>query len=120
MTNTRLTDTEILEFRFPVRCLEFGIRGGSGGSGHWRGGDGIVREIEFLEPMQVTLLTQHRVEAPYGLQGGKAGASGQQILIRQGTTPIHLKGIDEVTVQVGDRIRLLTPGGGGYGRALPD
>jgi 5-oxoprolinase (ATP-hydrolysing) len=120
MTNTRLTDPEILEFRFPVRCLEFGIRAGSGGNGHWRGGDGIVREIEFLEPMQVTLLTQHRVEAPYGLQGGEAGASGQQILIRQGTTPIHLKGIDEVTVQVGDRIRLLTPGGGGYGRALPD
>lgn len=115
MTNTRLTDPEELEFRYPVRVQQFGIRPNSGGAGTWCGGDGIVREISFLRPVDFTLLSQHRSIAPYGLEGGSPGQPGQQWLLRPNGDRIPLSGIDHCALQPGDRIRLETPGGGGYG-----
>jgi len=110
MTNTAITDPEILEQRYPVRLHRFSLRPGSGGEGRWRGGDGIVREVEFLRPLEVSLLTQHRVEAPYGLAGGGDGACGRQTL--NGT---ELPGITAFSAQPGDRLVIETPGGGGWG-----
>ncbi|GAB2544661.1 hydantoinase B/oxoprolinase family protein [Spirosoma aerophilum] len=115
MTNTKLTDPEELERRYPVRLHQFSIRAGSGGSGQWRGGDGIVREIEFLEPVQATLLSQHRVIPPYGLHGGDAGATGQQTLMYADGREESLPGIFTRPMQAGERIRIETPGGGGVG-----
>ncbi|ADB36801.1 hydantoinase B/oxoprolinase family protein [Spirosoma linguale] len=115
MTNTKLTDPEELERRYPVRLHTFSIRTGSGGNGQWRGGDGIIREIEFLEPVQATLLSQHRVAKPYGLDGGDAGATGQQTLIHVDGRAERLPGIFTRAMQAGERIRIETPGGGGAG-----
>ena len=117
MTNTKLTDPEELERRYPVRLHQFAIRTGSGGTGQWRGGDGIVREIEFLEPVQTTLLSQHRTVAPYGLNGGEPGAVGQQTLIRSDGHEENLPGIFTRAMQAGERIRIETPGGGGANQA---
>lgn len=113
MTNTKLTDPEELERRYPVRLHEFSIRAGSGGGGVWKGGDGIVREVEFLEPVQATLLSQHRVVAPYGLNGGKPGQVGRQTLIWVDGHSEELPGIFTRAMQAGERIRIETPGGGG-------
>ncbi len=115
MTNTRITDVEEMELRYPVRLLQFAIRRGSGGAGLWRGGDGIVREFEFLEAVEMTLLSQHRVEAPYGIQGGAAGMAGAQYLIHPDGREEPLAGIDSRTLQPGQRVRLETPGGGACG-----
>ncbi|GAB3735481.1 hydantoinase B/oxoprolinase family protein [Spirosoma lituiforme] len=115
MTNTKLTDPEEFERRYPVRLHEFSIRTGSGGKGQWRGGDGIVRDIEFLEPVQATLLSQHRVIAPYGLKGGDSGLSGRQTLIYSDGREESLPGIFTRAMQAGERIRIETPGGGGAG-----
>lgn len=115
MTNTKLTDPEELERRYPVRLREFSIRAGSGGAGQWRGGDGIIREIEFLEPVQATLLSQHRVAAPYGLNGGEPGQVGRQTLIHVNGHEEALPGIFTRAMQAGERIRIETPGGGGVG-----
>ncbi|MCX6217754.1 hydantoinase B/oxoprolinase family protein [Spirosoma sp.] len=117
MTNTKLTDPEELERRYPVRLHTFSIRTGSGGNGQWRGGDGIIREIEFLEPVQATLLSQHRGVKPYGLDGGDAGATGQQTLIHADGRTERLPGIFTRAMQAGERIRIKTPGGGGAGTA---
>lgn len=117
MTNTRITDPEILEFRYPVRLENFGIRKKSGGSGLWKGGNGIERTITFLEPLEVTVLTQHRKELPYGLKGGEPGQKGRQYIIRKNGKIENLKGIDARHVNPGDAITILTPGGGGYGGA---
>ncbi len=117
MTNTRITDPEILEKRYPLLLREFSIRRGSGGGGAYRGGDGLVREIEFLESLDVTLLCERRVYAPYGLAGGEPGATGQNLWIQAGGIEIDLGGKNQFTVQPGDRVRILTPGGGGYGQA---
>ncbi|QMW00370.1 hydantoinase B/oxoprolinase family protein [Spirosoma foliorum] len=113
MTNTKLTDPEEFERRYPVRLHQFAIRAGSGGNGQWRGGDGIIREIEFLEPVQATLLSQHRVVAPYGLHGGQSGAIGSQTLISANGQTESLPGIFTRAMQPGERIRIETPGGGG-------
>jgi len=113
MTNTAITDPEILEQRYPVRLHRFAIRKGSGGDGKWRGGDGIIREIEFLKPLQVSLLTQHRVEAPYGVEGGECGTRGRQTLNGE-----ELPGITAFDTQPGDRLVIETPGGGGWGKAI--
>ncbi|MCF0072115.1 hydantoinase B/oxoprolinase family protein [Dyadobacter sp. CY261] len=113
MTNTRITDAEQLERKYPVRLLEFGIRPGSGGSGRWRGGDGIVRKVEFLAPLHVTLLGQHRRFAPYGMAGGSDGACGRHLLASNGST-IELPGIYSQKVNAGDILTIETPGGGGY------
>ncbi len=116
MTNTAITDPEIVERRYPVRITEFSIRRGSGGAGKWRGGDGIVREYEFLAPLTVSLLTEHRKEQPYGVLGGQPGQCGRQLLLR-GDDEIVLPGTARVDVLPGDRLRMETPGGGGWGAA---
>jgi 5-oxoprolinase (ATP-hydrolysing) len=110
MTNTRITDPEVLEARFPVRLLRFSIREGSGGSGRWRGGDGLVREFEFLEPMRVSILSERRVRPPFGLDGGAPGAVGRNLHGEE-----ELGGKAVIDVQAGDRVRIETPGGGGFG-----
>ncbi len=115
MTNTRMTDPEVLEWRFPVRVEEFSIRHDSGGKGRFSGGNGARRKIRFLDDMTVTLLTSHRQTDPYGLNGGEAGARGRNTLIKAQTV-IELKGNDEVEVENGDIIMIETPGGGGYGK----
>jgi 5-oxoprolinase (ATP-hydrolysing) len=118
MTNTRLTDPEVLEGRYPVRLRQFSIRRGSGGAGQHHGGDGIVREIEFLEAVSVSLLTSRRTTAPYGLQGGSPGQPGRNRLRRLGGEVFEeLPGAALVQVQAGDVLRIETPGGGGYGAA---
>lgn len=119
MTNTRLTDAEVIERRYPVRVREFSIRSGSGGSGAYRGGDGIVRKLEFLRPLKVSMLSERRGPyAPFGLNGGEAGALGQNQLIRAGTTePVDLGGKFAIDVQPGDVLIIQTPGGGGWGES---
>ncbi|MCA9111402.1 MAG: hydantoinase B/oxoprolinase family protein, partial [Planctomycetaceae bacterium] len=118
MTNTRLTDIEIIERRYPVRIREFSIRRGSGGRGTHRGGDGIRREIEFLSPLKISLLTQRRgTFTPYGLSGGENGQIGRNTLRRHGTDElIDLGGCAQVEVGAGDVLSIETPGGGGFGQ----
>ncbi|MFJ8666658.1 hydantoinase B/oxoprolinase family protein [Streptomyces sp. NPDC093600] len=115
MTNSRLTDPEILEWRYPVRVDSFAVRGGSGGAGRWRGGDGTERRIRFLEPMTVALLTGHRRVPPYGMAGGAPGALGENTVERADGTVERLGGVDAVDVGPGDVLVVRTPGGGGYG-----
>ncbi|MCD4748094.1 MAG: hydantoinase B/oxoprolinase family protein [Thermoanaerobaculales bacterium] len=115
MTNTRITDPEILEHRYPVRLHRFAIRRGSGGAGKRRGGDGLIREIEFLEPLSVAFLGQHRLDGPYGMAGGSAGAVGRQRIIRANGRQEELDAIGACDVEAGDRIVLETPGAGGFG-----
>ena len=114
MTNTKITDPEELEFRYPVRLHRFSKRKNSGGEGRWRGGDGIIREVEFLEEVELTIITQHRKVAPYGLDGGKAGKRGRQTVQRAGGSRETLQGVDSRRMKKGDRIKIETPGGGGY------
>ncbi|NRB61581.1 MAG: hydantoinase B/oxoprolinase family protein [Saprospiraceae bacterium] len=116
MTNTRMTDPEELELKYPVRLWEFGLRLNSGGDGQWKGGNGIIRELEFLEPVDFTLISQHRIVAPYGMKGGENGMPGQQWLQKKNGTIEPIKGITDQSLSSGDRIRLETPGGGGYGK----
>jgi 5-oxoprolinase (ATP-hydrolysing) len=115
MTNSRLTDPEVLEWRYPVRLERYAIRRGSGGAGRWRGGDGGHREIRFGEPMTVTTLTGHRRVAPYGMAGGSPGALGRHWIERADGTVVPMAGCDSVAVGAGDLFVLETPGGGGYG-----
>ncbi len=116
MTNTRLTDPEIIERRYPVRVREFSIRRGSGGAGHHRGGEGVVRRLEFLRPLQVSILSERRGPyPPYGLNGGRPGALGRNTLMRADGTKIDLGAKAQFTVLPGDVLIIETPGGGGYG-----
>ncbi|MDB1089361.1 hydantoinase B/oxoprolinase family protein [Streptomyces sp. ACA25] len=115
MTNSRLTDPEILEWRFPVRVQDFRIRAGSGGAGRWPGGDGVSRRITFLKPMTVTLLTGHRRVPPYGMAGGSPGALGSNAVERADGRLEPLAGCDTAQVAAGDTLVVHTPGGGGYG-----
>jgi 5-oxoprolinase (ATP-hydrolysing) len=117
MTNSRLTDPEVLEWRFPVRLEEFRIRENSGGAGRWRGGDGLVRRIRFLEPMTVSILSSHRRVPPYGMAGGKPGQVGRNYVKRHGGRIEQLPGTASVAIQAGDELVIETPGGGGYGVA---
>jgi 5-oxoprolinase (ATP-hydrolysing) len=117
MTNTRLTDIEILEKFYPVQVQRFQIRSGSGGAGRHCGGNGVIREIRFLAPLEVSLLTQRRTIAPFGLKGGNGGESGKNIIQRRGATNEEiLSPLAQVTVDEGDVIKIITPGGGGYGQ----
>ncbi len=116
MTNTRITDPEVLERRCPVVVRTFAVRRGSGGAGRWRGGDGVVREIEFREPAQISLMAQHRVEAPYGAKGGDEGARGRQWHERADGTSVPVEGVVAIDCAAGEAIRVETPGGGGWGR----
>ena len=119
MTNTRLTDPEVLESRFPVRLCRFEIREGSGGEGLFRGGHGVIREIEFLEPLEVSLLTQRRGDfTPFGLEGGQNGSAGVNEIVYADGTVAKLEGIAAVSMQAGQRIRISTPGGGGWGPSI--
>jgi 5-oxoprolinase (ATP-hydrolysing) len=118
MTNTRITDPEELEFRYPVRLHRFALRPGSGGAGRWHGGHGIIREVEFTQPVAITILSQHRQERPYGLEGGSPGLPGRQYLIHPDGRLENLAGIDSRTVPAGCRIIIETPGGGGWGGPL--
>ena len=115
MTNTRMTDPEVLETRFPVRVERFAIRHGSGGAGRWRGGDGIVRHLRFLAPMTATVLSSHRVVPPHGAAGGAPGAVGVNAVERWGGGREALGGNDQVQMAEGDVFVMETPGGGGYG-----
>jgi 5-oxoprolinase (ATP-hydrolysing) len=117
MTNSRLTDPEVLEWRFPVRLDSYEIRRGSGGAGRHRGGSGGRRRLRFLEPMTVTLLSSHRRIAPYGMAGGEPGALGRQWIERADGTTTEVAGRDSVEVGGGDVLVVETPGGGGYGPA---
>jgi 5-oxoprolinase (ATP-hydrolysing) len=117
MTNTRLTDVEVLEDRYPVRVLQFAIRRGSGGRGQRRGGDGVVRRIQFLRPLEVSILSQRRGNhPPYGLEGGEAGALGINTLLRADGSRKKLPGSAQLTAEAGDVLIIETPGGGGYGK----
>ncbi len=117
MTNTRLTDVEVIERRYPVRVHEFSIRKGSGGAGQHQGGDGIVRKLEFLRPLNVSLLTERRGPfPPFGLNGGQPGSLGHNTLTKAGTKEIvELGGKAQLTVEAGDLLTIETPGGGGCG-----
>ncbi len=116
MTNTRITDPEVLEVRYPVRLREFSIRRGSGGAGEMTGGNGVVREIEFLKAVQVSIISSRRTgRPPYGMKGGKPGAWGANHWIRANGIVEPLSGTCQLNVAAGDRVRIETPGGGGYG-----
>jgi 5-oxoprolinase (ATP-hydrolysing) len=117
MTNSRLTDPEILELRHPVRVRGFGVRAGSGGAGDYHGGEGARRELEFLVPMRVSLLSGRRRIAPFGLQGGGDGAPGRTTLFRCDGTADDMAATDSALVNAGDRLVIETPGGGGFGTA---
>jgi len=114
MTNTRMTDPEVLEKRFPVRLEGFSIRSGSGGKGTWRGGNGVSRQMRFLEPVTVTTLCSHRVVAPFGGGQGQPGKIGVNRVIRVDGSIQDLRGNDEVELNVGDIFDLQSPGGGGW------
>jgi N-methylhydantoinase B/oxoprolinase/acetone carboxylase alpha subunit len=127
MSNTRNTPVEAIEHYLPVRITRYALRDGSGGAGAWRGGDGIVREYEMLTDTSVTLLSDRRERPPYGAEGGEPGACGRNTLIRKGRAdePVPVSGTDErlpgkvhIELKAGDRVRIETPGGGGYGGRL--
>jgi len=115
MTNSRLTDPEVLEQRYPVRLRRFAIRRGSGGRGAHRGGDGIVRDIEFREPMQAAILANRRRVAPFGLRGGEPGQCGRNFVVRADGRIEELPATATTNLAAGDRFVIETPGGGGYG-----
>jgi 5-oxoprolinase (ATP-hydrolysing) len=117
MTNTRITDPEILELRYPIRLERFAIRRGSGGSGRHRGGDGTIRAIRALEPMTATLVASRRTVAPFGLAGGQDGAPGRQWIERADGRRDPMSGNERVELAAGDLVVIETPGGGGYGPA---
>jgi 5-oxoprolinase (ATP-hydrolysing) len=116
MTNSRLTDPEILETRLPVRLDQFAIRRGSGGQGAHRGGDGVVRAITFLEPMRANILANRRRVPPRGIEGGSDAQTGRNWVERTDGTVEMLSATDYADMQSGDRFVIETPGGGGFGR----
>lgn len=117
MTNTRMTDPEILEARFPVWLEEFSIRRGSGGAGQWNGGNGAVRKLRFLEPVTVTTLSSSRRQPPFGVAGGAPGAVGENLAHFPDGRTVRLQGNDEIDLPAGGVFEMRTPGGGGWGKA---
>jgi 5-oxoprolinase (ATP-hydrolysing) len=115
MTNTRLTDPEILELRYPVVLEDFHIRQGSGGRGEWNAGDGIRRTIRFLERMDCTILSGHRRVRPFGLAGGEAGQVGENTVRRKGGLIEKLQGCDATVIEAGEAVTIQSPTAGGYG-----
>jgi 5-oxoprolinase (ATP-hydrolysing) len=115
MTNTRITDPEVLEARAPVIVRRFALRRGSGGAGRFHGGDGLVRELEFTAPVTASLLSERRATAPFGLAGGAPGARGRNLCLRADGRIEELPGRARVSLAPGDRLRIETPGGGGWG-----
>ncbi|MCW5670687.1 MAG: hydantoinase B/oxoprolinase family protein [Hydrogenophaga sp.] len=117
MTNSRLTDPEVLEFRFPVRLESYEIRAGSGGAGRWHGGNGGVRRVRFLEPMTASILSNGRVHPAFGMAGGEPGQLGINRVVRADGRVEDLAHIGQAEMQAGDVFEIHTPGGGGYGKA---
>jgi 5-oxoprolinase (ATP-hydrolysing) len=117
MTNSRLTDPEVLEFRFPVRLESYEIRAGSGGKGRWTGGNGGVRRVRFLEPMTASILSNGRKHGAFGMAGGEAGQVGINRVVRVDGSVETLAHIGQAQMQPGDIFEIHTPGGGGYGKA---
>ncbi len=117
MTNSRLTDPEVLEWRFPVLLESFSIRKGSGGAGHRHGGDGVIRRVRFLQDVTANILSCHRKVPPYGLAGGQSGATGRNRVEHSDGNVTELPGVAQVELKVGDVVVIETPGGGGYGLA---
>jgi 5-oxoprolinase (ATP-hydrolysing) len=115
MTNTRITDAEVLEARYPVRLVEFRLRRGSGGAGRWPGGDGLVRRYEFTAAVEASILSERRAVAPFGLAGGLAGAAGRNAVERRDGRVEALPGRARLRLEPGDRLCIETPGGGGFG-----
>lgn len=128
MTNTRITDAEVFERRYPVILREFAIRKGSRGDGEHPGGDGVIRDIEFRIPVQVSILSERRVFRPYGMAGGQSASSGVNYWMRKVTGPdgsekykrINMGGKNTASMKPGERIIVCTPGGGGYGEKSKD
>jgi N-methylhydantoinase B len=116
MTNSRLTDPEVLETRYPVQVESFSLRPNSGGKGKHSGGNGVIRKIRFLEPMTANILSNHRITPPFGLQGGEAGQIGRNWIQRQDGTQENLNSTATVEMQPGDVFVIETPGGGGFGK----
>jgi len=119
-TNTRITDPEILERRYPVLLRQFGLRSGSGGDGEFKGGDGVVREIEPLRPLVMSILSERRSLRPYGMSGGSAGQSGRNLLVKKNGIVVNVGGRCSSSIDVGERLRIETPGGGGYGTHISE
>jgi N-methylhydantoinase B len=115
MTNTLNTPIEALEFAYPVQVTQYSIRKESGGKGRFAGGDGLIREIKLLSDAEVTVLSERRTHAPYGLAGGSPGQAGKNLLVKKGETQV-MPGKFSVRLEAGDLVRIETPGGGGYGR----
>ena len=115
MTNSRITDPEVLELRFPVLLQEFSIRKESGGAGRNQGGNGVVRRIQFMEPMTAGILSSHRSMPPFGLTGGKPAKPGVNTVIRSNGRVEILQGCAGIEVRAGDAVQIETPGGGGFG-----
>jgi len=116
MTNSLNTPAEALEYAYPLRVRRYSLRAGSGGDGRYRGGDGIVREVEVLTDAEVTLLAERRRRGPWGLSGGSDGAAGRAFVVRADGSTEELPGKFNVRLRRGERIRIETPGGGGWGR----
>lgn len=116
MTNTRITDPEVLEHRYPVRLNRFEVRKKSGGNGQFPGGDGVIREYTFLEDVELSLLSQHRKYQPYGKNGGEPGKTGEQYIVKPDKSVIEFQGVDQRKLKKGDTFVLKTPGGGGWGK----
>ncbi|PCI60726.1 MAG: 5-oxoprolinase [Kordiimonadales bacterium] len=116
MTNSRLTDPEVLEWRYPVRLREFSIRPDTGGPGHHTGGNGATRVFEFLDPMEAAILSSHRTDGPPGIEGGSNGTVGRTFITRVSGAVEKLEASGRADIQAGDTVTILTPGGGGYGK----
>ena len=115
MTNSRLTDPEVLEFRFPVRLESYEIRQGSGRAGRWVGGNGGVRRVKFLEPMTAGILSNGRSHGAFGMAGGQPGLVGRNVVVRANGEVEALGHIGQTEMQPGDVFEIYTPGGGGFG-----
>ncbi|PZC48307.1 MAG: N-methylhydantoinase B [Chloroflexi bacterium] len=118
MTNTRNTPIEAIEYQFPLRLVRYAVRRGSGGRGQHQGGDGIIREVLFLAPATVTVMSERRRTGPYGLNGGGAGQTGETVLLKGGVEEVRLPPKLTIQVEEGDIIQMLTPGGGGWGKPI--
>src|SRR5438034_9888650 len=116
MTNSLNTPAEALEYSYPLRVRRYSLRQNSGWKGQYPGGDGIVREIELLTDAEVTLVSERRTRGPWGLSGGKDGAPGKAFVVRQNGSTQELPGKFNVRLRKGERIRIESPGGGGWGR----
>ena len=115
MTNTSITDPEILEFYYPVRLINFSIRKDSGGKGKWFGGNGVVREIQFLQKLEVSILSNRRKVKPFGINKGESGKNGENYIIKKNKNISKLGYVSHIKVNNGDTLVIKTPGGGGYG-----